>query len=187
MVSGTRLRGFLYILHHLEVFMNKICAMFLALFLFSTLYAPPRSNRLTTAGAQTKEHFIAVAANSTNTENHPFTFVWAFGYHTDSGADARGEAVRLCNNHRRGNCWPVGGGTSMRGGCVILVQGSWIDQGSPQKGRLFAGTSTLGRDDAERWATDSCRNFIFSGKAAGTVTAWECRPVGSYCSFGATQ
>ena len=49
------------------------------------------------ADAQTREYFISVAANSPNTENHPFAFTYAFGHHPDSGAAATGEAIRACN------------------------------------------------------------------------------------------
>ena len=140
---------------------------------------------ISTANAQTQEYYVAVAVNSTNTEYHPFHFVWAFGYHTDSGSDAQGEARRLCNTHGGGTCWPLGI-PSNRGGCVALVQGGWIDQGEPQVARLFAGTSAW-RHDAETYARQSCETYIFSGKASGTVAAWRCNPVGSYCSPNVTH
>ena len=138
-----------------------------------------------TADAQTREYFISVAVNSPNTETHPFTFTYAFGHHPDSGAAATQEAIRACNARRGETCWLLGI-PSNRGGCAALVQGSWRDQGEPQQGRLFTDSNSQVRL-AQTGAMNRCEVSIFAGKAAGTVEAWDCTPLGSWCSSHVTQ
>ena len=138
------------------------------------------------AGPQTRVYFVAVAANSSSAFDHTFRSAWAFGYHTDSGADAIREAVRACNAAGRGGCASLGI-SSMRGGCAAVAQARWVEKGRPPQGRLHSGTSSLGRGAAEGTAVGDCRAFTGAGMAPGALLQSDCSPLATFCSSDVGQ
>ena len=128
-----------------------------------------------------EDFHIAVAANSIGSQVHTFRLAWGFGYHSASGNEASHEARSACNTQGRGGCSNLGT-PSMRGGCAAVAQGTWTEQGRAPQVRLYAGTSTLGRDAAAAAAMTHCRAFTGAGLAPGALLRSDCVPLAVVCS-----
>ena len=110
-----------------------------------------------------------------------FTWNYATGWSEGSGHDAGIEAENACRRSSGRRCLPTGV-PSLRGGCVVLVEGLWLDADDPdQKLDVFVSTNQS-RSWAEQTTLDRCRTVIHSGKPAGTVEAYECNLKVSFCS-----
>ena len=106
---------------------------------------------------------------------------YATGWSESSGNDARIEAEDACSRSAGVTCFGAGL-PSMRGGCVALIEGVWLDKDDPQTMlEAFSGTNQS-RSLAEQITQDQCRAFIHSGKPAGTVEKYECNLKVSFCS-----
>ncbi len=109
---------------------------------------------------------------------------YATGWSESSGNDAQIEAEDSCRRSSGVVCY-VAGLPSMRGGCVALVEGVWLDKDDPQtKLEAFVGTNQS-RSLAEQITLDECRTVIHAGKPAGTVEKYECNLKVSFCSADA--
>ena len=110
-----------------------------------------------------------------------FRWNYATGWSRSSGHDARMEAEEACGRSSGRQCWPAGI-SSMRGGCVAMVEGLWRDKDDPQQElEVFVQTSQS-RRTAESIALDECRNVIHAGKYEGTVQDYQCNLKVSFCS-----
>ena len=109
---------------------------------------------------------------------------YATGWSESSGNDARIEAEDACRRSSGVVCYGAGL-PSMRGGCVALVEGVWLDKDDPQtKLEAFVGTNQS-RSLAEQITLAECRTAIHAGKPAGTVEKYECNLKVSFCSADA--
>ena len=109
-----------------------------------------------------------------------FTWNYATGWSESSGHDAELEAENACRGTSGSTCWLSR--SSLLGGCVVLIEGIWIDRDDErQRMDVFVGTNQS-RSWAERITLDQCETGIHAGKAAGTVEAYECNLRVSYCS-----
>ena len=112
--------------------------------------------------------------------------LWRFatGGSASSGNDARVEAVDACCRSAGVACFGAGL-PSMRGGCVVMVEGTWLDNDAPPTMlEAFSGTSQS-RTLAEQITLDQCRTAIHAGKPVGTVEKYECNLKISFCSADA--
>ena len=130
------------------------------------------------------EFYVAVATTvgiGQHTAGEGFRWNYATGWSRSSGHDAGMEAEKACRQSSGETCWTTGL-SSMRGGCVAMVEGLWLDKDAPQeKLEVFVDTKQT-RRTAESWALDQCERVIHSGKSAGTVQAYECNLKVSFCS-----
>ena len=130
------------------------------------------------------DFYVAVATTvgiGQHTAGEGFRWNYATGWSRRSGHDAGMEAEKACRQSSGETCWPTGL-SSMRGGCVAMVEGLWLDKDAPQEEmEIFVGTSQT-RRTAESGALDQCETVINSGKPAGTVQAYECNLKVSFCS-----
>ena len=137
-----------------------------------------------TQSAHAEEFYVAVATSvldGTSASEPGFKWNHATGWSRDSGNGASLEAVKACSRSRGRQCFRAGG-SSMRGGCVAMVEGLWLDHGNPkQKLEIFTWTNQV-RHLAEEEAMDQCRIGIKSGKYEDAVQEWKCTPKVSYCS-----
>ena len=129
-----------------------------------------------------EEYYVGVATDITSGErfNPATSWHYGIGWSQVTGYDANQAAEQACNESAGVKCWHWV--SSMKGGCLVLVQGTWTDQGMEPLSELFSETSTLGVEIAERDALHICEAFIHSGKPQGTVTSWECTPRVKFCS-----
>lgn len=129
-----------------------------------------------------EEYYVGVATTITLGErfNPATSWHYGIGWSQATGYDANQAAEQACNESAGVKCWHWM--SSMKGGCIVLVQGTWTDQGMEPLSELFSRTSTLGIEIAERDALHICEAFIHSGKPQGMVTSWECTPRVTFCS-----
>ena len=129
-----------------------------------------------------EEYYVGVATTKTLGEryNPATTWYYGIGWSPAAGYDANQAAEQACNERANVKCWPRM--SSMQGGCIVLVEGTWTDRGMEPVSELFSRTSTLGVPIAERAALHICEAVIHSGKPQGTVTSWECTPRVTFCS-----
>ena len=106
---------------------------------------------------------------------------YATGWSESSGNDARIEAVDACSRSAGAACFGAGV-PSMRGGCVAMVEGIWLDKDDPQTMLSAVAGTNQSRSLAEQTTLDQCRTAIHSGKPAGTVERYECNLKVSFCS-----
>lgn len=144
---------------------------------------PPAGGQVTASSLprNTQQVYVAVATTLGIGAVHSQPWRYATGWSESSGNDAHNEAVDACRRSSGMACF-VAGLPSMRGGCVALVEGVWLDKDDPQS-RLeaFVGTSQT-RSLAEQLTRDRCKTVIHSGKPAGTVEKHECNLKVSFCS-----
>ena len=147
----------------------------------------PSARGGTTAESTTRaapEVYVAVATTvGTGGRSIEPGFTWNFatGWSEGSGHDAGIEAENACRRSSGSRCLRAGL-PSLRGGCVALVEGIWLDADNPdRKLDVFAG-AYQSRSWAEEMTLDKCETGIHSGKPAGTVEAYECNLKVSYCS-----
>ena len=130
------------------------------------------------------EFYVAVATTvgiGQHSAGPGFRWNYATGWSRSSGHDASIVAEKACRRSSGKTCWPAGL-SSMRGGCVAMVEGIWLDKDDPQETlEVFVGTSQS-RRTAESFALDECRNMIHAGKYAGTVQVYQCNLKVSFCS-----
>ena len=130
------------------------------------------------------EFYVAVATTvgiGQHTAGEGFRWNYATGWSRRSGHDAGMESEKACRSSSGETCWTTGL-SSMRGGCVAMVEGLWLDKDAPQeKLEVFVDTKQT-RRTAESWALDQCERVIHSGKPAGTVQDYECNLKVSFCS-----
>ena len=130
-------------------------------------------------GAQ--EVYVAVATTLGIGTVESQAWRYATGWSEISGNDARIEAEDACRRSAGVACFGAGL-PSMRGGCVAMVEGVWLDKDDPQtKLEAFSGTNQS-RSLAEQITLDECRTVIHAGKPAGTVENYECTLKVSFCS-----
>ena len=132
---------------------------------------------------QAQEVYVAVATTvgiGRRAIGPEFTWNYATGWSEGSGHDAGIEAENACRRSSGSTCWAAG--SSMRGGCVAMVEGVWLDAADPdQRLDVFVGTNQS-RSWAEQITLDQCRAVIHAGKPAGTVETYECNLKVSFCS-----
>ena len=132
------------------------------------------------AGGEAAEVYVAVATTLIGRVPSQ-AWRYATGWSESSGNDARIEAEDACSRSAGVTCFGVGL-PSMRGGCVALVEGIWLDKDDPQTMlEAFSGTNQS-RSLAEQITLDRCKTFIHAGKPAGTVERYECNLKVSFCS-----
>ena len=96
-----------------------------------------------------------------------FTWNYATGWSESSGHDAGIEAENACRTNSGSTCWL--NSSSLRGGCVVLVEGIWLDRDDErQRMDVFVGTNQS-RSLAEEITLEQCETFVHAGKPAGTV------------------
>ena len=129
---------------------------------------------------QAQEVYVAAATTLGPGSVPNQSWRYATGWSEGSGHDAGIEAENACRRSSGSTCWAAG--SSMRGGCVALVEGVWLDADEPdQRLEVFVGTNQS-RSWAEQITLDQCRAVIHSGKPAETVEAYECNLKVSFCS-----
>ena len=129
--------------------------------------------------AHAQEYYTAVAA----TEPFDFAgpFVYAFGWHPESGHEAGQQAIAECNRLSGESCWTVGVSGSS-GACTSLVLATWLHEGMQRpQSRLFGGNTAFGRDAAEEEAMNMCEAYVTSGVRSDDVREWRCDPQRSFC------
>ena len=67
-----------------------------------------------------------------HTAGEGFRWNYATGWSRRSGHDAGMEAEKACRSSSGETCWTTGL-SSMRGGCVAMVEGLWLDKDAPQE------------------------------------------------------
>ena len=130
------------------------------------------------------EFYVAVATTvgiGRQSAGAGFRWNYATGWSRSSGHDASLEAKKACRRSSGKTCWSAGL-SSMRGGCVAMVEGLWLDKDDPQEKLEVFAVTNQSRKTAESIASDECRNVIHAGKYAGTVQDYECNLKVSYCS-----
>ncbi len=144
--------------------------------------APPGG--AVTAGSPSRdaqEVYVAVATTLGLGRVPSQAWRYATGWSESSSNDARIEAEDACSRSAGVACLGVGL-PSMRGGCVAMVEGIWLDKDDPQTMlEAFSGTNQF-RSLAEQITLDRCKTFIHAGKPAGTVERYECNLKVSFCS-----
>ena len=144
---------------------------------------PSAGSRATAPSGTSRAREVHVAAATTLGPGSQPNQSWEYatGWSEVSGNDARIEAVDACRSSAGVACFGVGV-PSMRGGCVALVEGRWIDRDDPEtRLRVSAGTGPL-RSWAEESAMDQCETSVRAGKPEGTVERYECDLKVSFCS-----
>ena len=129
--------------------------------------------------AHAQEYYTSVAA----TEPFDFAgpFVYAFGWHADSGHEAGQEAIAECNRLSGESCWTIGVSGSS-GACTSLVLATWLHEGMQRpQSRLFGGNTVFGRDAAEEEAMNMCEAYVTSGARSDEIREWRCDPQRSFC------
>ena len=128
-----------------------------------------------------QEVYVAVATTLVIGTVPSQAWRYATGWSESSGNDARIEAEDACRRSSGVACYGAGL-PSMRGGCVALVEGVWLDKDDPQtKLEAFSGTNQS-RTLAEQITLDECRTVVHAGKPTGTVEKYECTLKVSFCS-----
>ena len=130
------------------------------------------------------EFYVAVATTvgiGRQSAGPGFRWNYATGWSRSSGHDASIEAKKACRRSSGKTCWSAGL-SSMRGGCVAMVEGLWLDKDDPQEQLEVFVETNQSRKTAESIALDECRNVIHAGKYAGTVQDYQCNLKVSFCS-----
>ena len=144
---------------------------------------PGAGTTASSARSDAQDVYVAAAATVSLGQHFiepGFTWNYATGWSESSGYDAGIEARNACRRTSGSICWSDG--YSLLGGCVVLVEGVWLDNDDQrQRMEVFIGTNQS-RLLAEQFTLDKCEGFIHAGKPAGTVEAYECNLRVSYCS-----
>ena len=74
--------------------------------------------------AQSEGVYVALAVNSSNSEQGNFTFKWAYGHHPESSYEADQIALAECPKMTGNMCSVIS--WSMRGGCIALAMGDGV-------------------------------------------------------------
>ena len=130
------------------------------------------------------DFYVAVASTVGIGHHMPqpgFRWTYATGWSRRSGHDAGLEAEKACRGSSGETCWPTGV-SSMRGGCVAMVEGLWLDKDDPQPDMQVFVQTSQSRQIAESIALDQCKTVIHAGKTQGTVQEYECNLKVSFCS-----
>ena len=133
------------------------------------------------ATGNAQEVYVAVATTLGlgSVPSQPWRY--ATGWSESSGNDARIEAVDACRRSAGVACYGAGL-PSMRGGCVAMVEGIWLDRDDPRTMlEAFVGTNQI-RPLAEQITLGQCRTAVHAGKPAGTVETYECNLKVSFCA-----
>ena len=145
---------------------------------------PPAAGRTSPpARADAQDVYVAVAATVSQGQRFiepGFRWNYATGWSEGSGHDAEMEAENVCRRESGSTCWFSD--SSLRGGCVTLVEGIWLDRDDQRQRMDIFFASNQSRSWAEQYARDQCRTFIHAGKPTGTVEMYECNLRVSYCS-----
>lgn len=135
---------------------------------------------LMTLTATAQEPHTAVAA----TEPFDFSgpFVYAFGWHTESGNQAGQVAIAECNRRSGGKtCWTIGT-PGARGSCTALTLATWQYEGMERpQNRLLSADTTLGRLEAENEAISICEAHVTSGIRSEGIIDWRCDVQRTFC------
>lgn len=130
------------------------------------------------------EFYVAVATELAGRQRAVGTGLkwhYATGWSADSGHDAGRAAEAACSKSSGTTCWHEGL-SSMKGGCVAMVEGTWRDKDELQPELdVFVDTSQS-RRSAESGALRQCKDEIHAGKYQGTVQEYECTLKVSFCS-----
>ena len=110
-----------------------------------------------------------------------FRWHYATGWSEDSGHEAGQAAEAACSKSSGTTCWQEGI-SSMKGGCVAMVEGTWRDKDEPQPELDAFVVTNQTREIAESWALGGCKDGIHAGKYKGTVQEYECTLKVSFCS-----
>ena len=145
---------------------------------------PPGAGTTAPSGrADVQEVYVAAAATASLGQRFiepGFTWNYATGWSESSGHDAEMEAENACRRDSGSTCWFSG--SSLRGGCVALVEGVWLDTDDERQRMDIFFASNQSRSWAEQYARDQCRTFIHAGRPTGTVEVYECNLRVSFCS-----
>ena len=144
---------------------------------------PPAGGGATAVSAtpDAQEVYVAVATSIGLGRVPSQPWRYATGWSESSGNDARIEAKDACSRSAGVACFGAGL-PSMRGGCVAMVEGIWVDKDDPQTMLEAVAVTNQSRSWAEQITLDQCRTSIHSGKPAGTVERYECNLKVSFCS-----
>ena len=135
------------------------------------------------AGTGAQDVYVAAAATVSlgrRIIEPGFTWHYATGWSASSGHEAEMEADNACRRVSGSTCWLSG--SSLQGGCVVLVEGTWLDRDDEQQRMDVFVNTNQSRSWAEDVTLDECETAIHAGKPDGTVEVYECSLRVSYCS-----
>ena len=141
------------------------------------------ASRAASDAADAQDYYVAAVTSAGLGSRYiepGYTWHFGTGWSRSSGHDAEEEANSACRRRSGSTCWNAR--SSLRGGCVVAVEGTWLDKDDDrQRLDIFMGASQF-RSSIEQSTLGQCETSIHAGKPEGTVEVYECRLMVSFCS-----
>ena len=141
--------------------------------------ATPAASR----NADAQDYYVAAATTvglGSRYMEPGYTWHFGTGWSRSSGHDAAMEAYSECRRSAGTTCWHAH--SSLRGGCVVVVEGTWLQTDDDRQRLAVFAQSRQNRLLAEQTTLDDCESGIHAGKPDGTVEVYECSLKVSFCS-----